>query len=169
MQQELIVQGRFFWSIEEPSGRIRARGHMANGIATAALNDALEVLFRAGSQRTTWYGGLIDLASYSALAAADTMSSHAGWVESTDYSESTRPQWSPGAASGGVIINSSAMSFTLNAAKTLVGLFVASNSTKGGTSGLLWSTGLFDDNQVMASGEVLKVFYQLTAAAGVGS
>src|SRR5687768_11508230 len=74
-----------------------------NGITTAGLNHALETQFRGGSAVNPWKLGLIDGSSTPALAAADTMSSHAGWTEVTAYAEAARPDWSPAAASGGIV------------------------------------------------------------------
>ena len=138
-------------------------------IVTVALNHDLETEFRSGTPVTTWYIGLIDSSGYTAVATADTMSSHAGWTEITDYSESTRVAWSPGAAAAGVIVNGTLASFTFTAAKTVKGLFLTSVSTKGGTTGTLFLTALADTEMAMTSGEVLKVQLTLTAAAGVGS
>lgn len=165
----VLVGGVFRWEAVGLDGLVRARGWMPNGITTAALNDLLEVYFRSGSQKASWYAGLISSTSYSALAAADTMSSHSGWTEATAYTPSTRPQWSPGAASSGVVLNSAAFTYTFTAEATVKGFFVASDSTKSGTTGTLLATGLFSSDQTFQTGEVLRGFYQLTAAAGSGS
>lgn len=149
--------------------RLISQGRLRNGICNAAVNDILNVYFRAVAQRTAWYCGLIDLAGFTALAQADTMASHAGWTEITAYSSATRPVWSPSAAAAGIIVNPSLIGFTMTANATAHGLFIASDNTKGGTAGLLWATGAFSSDQQMANGELLSVDYQLTAAAGAGS
>lgn len=169
MNATVVVGGVFTWERLSPDGEVVASGSFPNGITTAALNDVLEVYFRSGSQKASWYAGLISGTSYSALSAADTMSSHSGWTEATAYSNSTRPQWSPAAASGGITLNSSAFSYTFTAEATVKGFFVVSNSTKSGTTGTLLATGLFDSDQTFQSGEILRGYYQLTAAAGSGS
>ena len=48
-----------------------------NGITTAGINNLFNVYFGATSKAAAWYMGLIASSGYSALAAADTMSSHA--------------------------------------------------------------------------------------------
>lgn len=166
----LAYGGLFTFERWSPGGVRRIwRRTFRNGITTAGLNYAQETCFRSGAALATWYAGLIDNTGYSALAAADTMSSHAGWTELTDYNESTRQQWSPGAASNGVLVNASAMTFTFSATKTLKGGFIVSNSTKGGTTGTLWATGLADSALTFYAGEIARVTYSLTAAAGAGS
>lgn len=95
------------------------------------------------------------------------MSSHAGWTELQDYSESVRQTWSKGAASGGVMTNGTQMSFTINAnGKTAKGLFITTVSTKGGTTGTLLSAGAFSAAQAVYNGQVLKATYTITAVSG---
>ena len=52
-----------------------------NGITTAGINNLFNVYFGATSKASAWYLGLIASSGYSALSAADTISSHAGWTE----------------------------------------------------------------------------------------
>jgi len=138
-----------------------------NGVPNAALNDVLEVYLRGGTQKTTWYIGLIDNTGFSALAASDTMSSHAGWAEETDYSESVRQTCTFGAASGQTISNvSSVASFTISSNnQSIYGAFLVSNNTKGGTTGVLFATGAFASVQGLSTGQVLQVRYDCSAAS----
>lgn len=132
-----------------------------NGITTAGINNLFNVYFGATSKAAAWYMGLIASSGYSALAAADTMSSHAGWTEETsNYSQSTRPAWSPASASGGSVSNSSSVDFTITGSVTVKGIFIADNSTKSGTTGTLWATALFTSgDQALVNGQTLKVTY----------
>lgn len=132
-----------------------------NGITTAGINNLFNVYFGATSKAAAWYMGLIASSGYSALAAADTMSSHAGWTEETsNYSQATRPQWTPASASGGSVSNSSSVDFTITGTVTVKGIFLADNSTKSGTTGTLWATALFTSgDQVLVNGQTLKVTY----------
>lgn len=132
----------------------------------ATLDDILNVYFVVQSQTSNFYCGLVDNSGFTAFASGDTMSSHAGWAESTAYSNSTRIAWVPGTSSGGAgsITNGTAMSFTINATATIHGVFLSSVSTKGGTTGNLAGTAAFSGgNQSVNSGDTLKV--TLTAAA----
>jgi hypothetical protein len=162
----LLLQGRFEYFRCLPSGRIISHGFAPNGITTPAINDLFETQFRDGTKKPLWYLGLIRDDNYTALAAADTLAAHAGWEEGTEYSEVTRRAWSPGAAAGKAISNSAAVEFTSSTEQTYKGLFVASENTKSGTTGILWSTGLFDVEQSMPVGQVLKVYYTLNGREG---
>lgn len=134
-----------------------------NGITTAGLNYLLGNGFHSDTQLTTWYLFPINNSGYSALSAADTMASHAGWTESASYSETTRPSWGPGPASGGSILNGTPVVMTINAdGSVLVGMGVCSNSIKSGTTGTLWATGLFGSVQALNNGDVLKITYTVT-------
>ena len=134
-----------------------------NGITNVGKNSLLGVYFHADTQISTWYVGLVDNAGFSAFAAADTMSSHAGWTESTAYSEATRNEWTEDAAASQSITNSTALTFTMNGTATIKGIFVVSNSTKGGTTGTLWSTAAFASTVAVNSGDLLKVTYTVSA------
>lgn len=143
-------------------GRLISRHRAKNGIVNVALNDILETAFRQGTLRT-WCIGLYDSVGFTGLSASDTMSSHAGWTEITAYAEANRPAWGPGAATGQVVINSASVQFTMNANKVIRGLFVTSNNTKGGSTGILLSTGDLDQLASMQSAEVFKATYSLRA------
>lgn len=167
--------GGYFVSVpENPDGSFDpdnlavaiAKGRVAkNMVVNAALNDVLGVYLHNDTQKPTWYLGLIDNAGYSALSAGDTISSHAGWAESTAYSQSTRPAWNPDAPSGQTITNSTSVTFTANTSVTIKGAFVVSDNTKGGTSGLLFATGAFSSNQSLVNGQNLKCTYSCPATA----
>lgn len=135
-----------------------------NLVTTAGKNDLLTNYFKGSSYTAAFYVGLVDNASFSAYAAGDTMSSHAGWLESTAYSNSTRPALTLGTAASGSIDNSaSKASFTINASATLDGAFIATNSTKGGTTGVLYSCGAFSGgDRTVANGDTLQIQATLT-------
>ena|SRR6266849_29976 len=158
----LIFSGYFAYERWSPGGVLLARGHAKNMVTTAALNEVLNTYFNSAAQHANWYLGLIDLASFTALAAADTMASHAGWLEQTNYSQATRPAWGQGTATGASISNPGSAIFTLTGQLTVHGLFVASDNTKGGTTGTLWSTALLDSDQQFNNGEVFKLSYTLS-------
>ena len=131
-------------------------------IDNAALNTLLDSFFRNQAPPGNWYLGIIDAASFTALAIGDTMASHVGWIELTAYDGATRPLWASVAASGQLIVAPTVL-LTANAVKTWRGLFLASDSTKGGTSGILWATGLFDSTAALNPGEDITLSYELTA------
>jgi hypothetical protein len=137
-----------------------------NGITNAGIEDNEAVYFVAGTQKPLWYFGLINSTSYTALAAGDTMASHGGWIELTDYDETTRQVWAPSAPSGRIVASVSSATFTISATVTIKGAFLVSSSTKGGTAGTLWSTGLFGVAQSLIDNQTLRVSYTLTGTSG---
>lgn len=144
-------------------GRLIDEETVMNGITTAGKNSLLDIMFRAQTQLTAWYFGLIDNAGFTALADADVANSHTGWVEVTTYDEATRPQWSPDAAASAAISNTTAVTFNINATKTLNGMFIISQNTKGGTTGILWATASFSTTKPVADDDQIKLTYQIQA------
>lgn len=135
-----------------------------NDITNEGKGQILDIMFHDATQiaSTSWYIGLISNSGYSALAAGDTMASHSGWTEATGYTESTRVAWGPGASSSQTTTNASPATFDMNATATIKGIFVTSNSTKSGTSGKLWATGLFSADVPVNNGDQLKVTYSVS-------
>lgn len=135
-----------------------------NLVVNQGKNDILGVYFNDGTQTASgsWYMGLISSSGYSAIAAADTASSHAGWNEWTGYSESTRQLWGQGTAASQSVTNSTPVTFSINASGTVKGAFIITNSTKGGTTGKLWAAALFTADVPVNNGDQLKVTYTLS-------
>jgi hypothetical protein len=154
----------FMPSMRTRRGRKIAEHVFPNGMTTGGANDMLGTYFNSGTQQTAWSVGLIDNVSFSALNAADTMSSHAGWIENTAFS-GNRPTWTPAAASGGAISGTGPVSITVNSSVAIKGAFVCSNNTRGGTSGILWATGLLGSVQNLTNGQILSISYSTTLTA----
>ena len=135
-----------------------------NGIVNVGKDLALDVQFNDGVAiaQASWYIGLVDLSGYSALAAADTMSSHAGWNEFTSYTEGNRVAWGPGSASSQSVTNSTPATFNINGSGTVKGVFIVSNNTKSGTAGTLWATALFGADVPVTSGDQHKITYTVS-------
>jgi hypothetical protein len=156
------IAGEFILEAFDCHGNKKWEERFHNGTTTAGVNNMLSVQFASGTQSTSWFIGLINNASFTALAASDTIASHPGWVELTSYTEATRPAWSPGSPSGGSIANSSTVNFTINATVAIKGAFLVNQSTKGGTTGLMYATGAFDSVQNLVNADILKVTYTIT-------
>lgn len=134
-----------------------------NGVTNEGKDTILDSFFRNQAQPALWYLGLIDNAGTPALAAGDTMSSHAGWTEAVGYAEAVRPTWVTVAAASQSITNSVAATFTSNGSATLYGIFVPSDSAKSGTAGILWATAPFSAPIPIANLDVLKITYTVNA------
>lgn len=135
-----------------------------NTVTTVGKNHLLDTEFAGSSYTAAWYLGLISDSGYSAISAGDTMSSHAGWTEATAYAESTRVALSWNSASSGSKA-STTTSFSINAnATTIKGGFNTTGSAKSGTTGTLYSAGLFiGGDEVADSGDTLDVTYTASA------
>lgn len=120
----------------------------------------------SGSAYTAaFFLGLISSTSYSAVANADTMASHAGWQEAglavaPAYSESTRRTAAWAAATSRSKALSAGLVFTFTNSGTVKGPFLTTVSTKDGTTGTLYSAGLFTGgDQPVVNTNTLTVSY----------
>jgi hypothetical protein len=165
---KLGVGGYFVIECFDAGGNLRWEDTAENGVVNLALNDVLNVYLRNTAATANWYIGLVDNASFTGFAAADTVAAHSGWVENTNYSNPTRVQWSPGAASNQGVTNSVTADFNMTPVSpvTIKGLFLCSDNTKGGTGGLLFATAAFTGgNQTVNNGDTLKVTYTVNASS----
>lgn len=137
-------EGKFYCE-HRRNGKLVANYEWFNTIMDAAVNKLWDTYFNALTQISagSWVISLISGASFSAISAADTMAAHAGWLEMTGYSEGVRQPWGQGAAATRAITNASPVLFTSSGTATVNGMFITSQNTKAGTTGVLWSAGQF--------------------------
>lgn len=142
-----------------------------NLVVNVGLKDMNEKYFTGSAYTATWFVGLYGAGSSNNPAAGDTAASHAGWTEVTAYSQATRPAATFGTsttADPSVISNSaSPASFSINGTTTVGGAFLISNSTKGGTTGILFSAADFASpgDRSVVSGDTLVVTYTFSLDA----
>lgn len=147
-----------------PDGQVKWVEEVDNLVVTEGLNDSLDKHLKGSSYTAAWYVGLTT--SSDTFAAGDTMSSHSGWTESTAYSNATRPALTLGTVSAGSVDNSASKAvFNINATATIGGAFVCSNSTKSGTTGILYGGAAFTADRSVANGDTLNVTVTCTASA----
>lgn len=147
-------------------GRLKWIEEFDNLVVTAGLNDSLDKHLKGSGYTAAWYVGLTD--GTPTVDPADTMGSHAGWVEVTAYDEATRPALTLGSVSGGSVDNSASKArFTVSSDGTTIGgAFVTSVNTKGGATGVLYGAGAFTGgDKVLGDNDTLDVTVTLTAAA----
>ena len=147
-----------------PDGKLKWEEIFENVVTTVGKNDLLDKYFAGSGYTATWYLGLIDADGYTTgPAVGHTMASHTGWAESTEYSEANRPTITFAAASGGSKSSSADVRHTMNASTTIKGAFVVNNNTKGGTTGILYSAGLFTGgDKVLQSADKLDTAVTLS-------
>ncbi|MGH8259862.1 MAG: hypothetical protein ACREUG_09245 [Steroidobacteraceae bacterium] len=158
--RQLIVLERELAAIPRESAW---RDGFVNTVVTVGKDYLLDTIFAGSAYTAAWYLSLISITSYSAIAAADTMASHAGWTESSAYSNSTRPAPAFSAAAAGSKATSAAVVFNINAGDTIKGGFTSTNNAKAGATGTLYSAGLFTGgDQPVSSGGTLNVSLTLS-------
>lgn len=140
-----------------------------NTVVTVGKNAMLDnALAGSGYTVTGPYMGLISSNSYSAISAADTMSSHAGWLEAgsatNPFYTSPRKTAAWSAATAGSKALSSALSFSITSNGTAKGAFLVFGSGAlsqiDSTAGTLFSAGLFSGgDRALLAGDTLNVSY----------
>lgn len=158
---ESEVHGRYTVQCFGPDGKLKWSDEIENLVTTVGKNNMLDNHLAGSAYTAAWYMGLIGATSYTTGAAVgDTAASHGGWAEDVTYSQGARPTAAFSAASAGSKALSSALTFSINGTVTIKGCFLISNSTKGGTTGTLYSAGTFTGgDKALASGDTLSVSY----------
>jgi hypothetical protein len=150
MRHAFKLKGFYKVRLLNHDGSIAREAIVPNGITNGGKDTVLDIVFNAVATIPNWYVGLIDTVGYTGVDPDDTMSSHSGWNEYQGYSEISRELWNTEPPEDQSIINSTTnfIQFTIPGTAVLKGLFVVSDSTKGGTAGILWSTALFEDSNI---------------------
>ena len=163
--------GRFAIECFDKDGKLKWSAEESNLVVNVGLQYMAGVALTSTAQITTWYIGLYGAAASNNPSASDTASSHGGWTEVTPYSNATRPSATFAAATAAnpsVVTNSaSPATFNINASSTVGGAFLISNSTKGGTTGTLFSAADFSSpgDRSVVSGDTLTVTYTFSLDA----
>ncbi len=170
-KEKIQAGGVFTVKCVDQDGNVKWTAEKHNLVVNVGLKDMNDKYFTGSSYTAAWYIGLYGSASTNNPAASDTMSSHAGWTEVTDYSQSNRPTATFAAATTAdpsVITNSaSPATFSMNATTTVGGAFLTSNNTKGGTTGILFSASDFQapGDRSVVSGDTILVTYTFSLDA----
>src|SRR5574337_834644 len=160
--QKAICHGLFIHSVNGEDERSDK-----NMWVTEGRNHALDVVFGAGTQATSWYLALFtgDVSVASTWTAANFAANATENTSTAEgYTNSTRPAWTKdAAASSGSITNnaSNKINYTFATASTVTvrGAGFLTTNTRGGTSGVLMSASRFSADRAMANSDILSVGY----------
>ena len=174
------VEGHYIVECRDKDGNLKWEESFPNLVVAAGKQLMLDTLLKGSSYSVTGpFLGLIDGASPT-FSAADTMSSHGGWSEFTNYTVG-------GSAVRGTAVFASATStgttptnVTTSAATaitytitggggTVGGCFLVTgsgaSSTQSNTGGTLYSAGAFTTAKVTTAGDTVSVTYSTTATS----
>lgn len=167
------IGGRYDFECFDRDGNLKWRDHVDNLITDVGKNYLLECGLQASALTTVGpYMGLISSVSYSAIVAADTMASHAGWTEA---GSTNGPGFSArlslaglfNAAASGAKAMSAPATFNITATGTAKGVFLVTGSgavaTLMSTAGTLFSAGLFAaGDKIVGNGDVINASFTAT-------
>lgn len=168
--ESATAKGVYHMQCFDKDGNLKWEAECPNLVVNGGLQDMNNKYFLGSSYTAAWYIGLYGAGASNTPAATDTASSHAGWTEVTPYSQATRPACTfatPTTANPSVATNSASPAvYSINATSTVGGAFLISNSTKGGTTGTLYSASDFTSpgDRSVVSGDTLNVTYTLSLA-----
>jgi hypothetical protein len=154
----------------DKDGKLKWEDKSHNLVVNQGLKDMNDKYFAGSGYTAAWYIGLITgPSSGTTLSATDTLASHAGWTEFTNYAGSRKAAVFAAAtlADPSVITNSaSPASFSISGAGGVVaGAFLA--SVNSGTSGILFSESDFQapGDRTVVSGDTLNITYAFSLDA----
>lgn len=180
MSETVGIEGIYHVVCRDKDGNIKWEEKFDNLVNAVGKQLMLDTLLSGSSYTTVGpYLGLISGASPT-FAASDTMSSHSGWTEFTNYTvggsavrgtASFSSATSTGTTPSNVTTKAaSAITYTITGAGgTVGGCFLVTgsgaSSTQGNTSGTLYSAGAFSTAKVTTAGDTVSVTYSTTATS----
>lgn len=178
--EDMGIAGYYHVECRDKDGNPKWEDKFPNLVVAVGKQLMLDTLLSGTTYTTVGpYLGLISGASPT-FAATDTMTSHAGWTEFTNYTvggSAVRGTAAFGAAtsSGTTPSNvttkaATAITYTITGAGgTVGGCFLVTgsgaSSTQSNTSGTLYSAGAFSTAKVTTAGDTVTVTYSTTATS----
>jgi hypothetical protein len=168
--EKIQAGGVFHVQCLDKDGNLKWEDQMHNLVVNEGLQNMNTEYFKGSTYTAAFFLGLVTgPGSGTTYAAADTLASHAGWTEYTDYSGARKAVTFGTAttADPSVISNSaSPSSFTISGAGGVVaGAFLCTVSS--GTSGVLFSEADFQapGDRTVVAGDTLNVTYTFSLDA----
>jgi hypothetical protein len=160
----MAIEGYYTAICYSVDGFVKWADDIHNVVCTLGKNATLDGILGNTAQGAVVMG----LKGTGTAVAADTMTSHATWLEvglanAPTYS-GNRPAPSFSAASSGSKATSSAVSFTITGTGTVAGCFIniGGSATKDTTTGVLFSAGDFSSSKAVVNGDTIAVTYTAT-------
>lgn len=161
-RQGVIAKGKYYDRINDGEWSCTDNLVVSEGL-THILNVALGSTAKPAGYYLALFGGATaPAANWTASNFPSVASEIVSLTEG--YTNATRPAWTPSEASSGSISNLSATaSLTIATAATLsvTGAALLTNSTRGGTSGVLISATKFAAARTFQNGDVYQLGYEL--------
>jgi hypothetical protein len=162
--------GTFHFKCFDKDGNLKWEDSAKNLVVNTGLQDMNTKYFKGVTYSAAWYIGLVEgPASGNTYAAADTLASHAGWSEDTNYSGGNRATATFGTATTAdpsVIDNSGSVAvFSITGTTTVAGAFLTTIQDNTNNTGLLFSVSNFTGgDRAVISGDTLNVTYEFSLA-----
>jgi len=168
--ERIKAGGVFHFQCFDKDGNLKWEESTHNLVVNEGLQYMNTQFFKGSSYTAAWYLGLITgPGSGTSFAGADTLASHSGWTEFSNYSGARKAVTFGTAttADPSVIDNSGSVAqFTISGGGgTVAGAFLATVSS--GTSGTLFSEADFQSpgDRVVVAGDTLNVTYTFSLDA----
>jgi len=176
--EEMGIHGNYHVLCHDENGNLKWEEEFPNLVNAIGKQLMLDTLLRGSAYTVVGpYLGLIN--SGGTFAAADTMTSHAGWTEFTNYTVGTAIRgtavFAASTSSGTTPTNvttsaATAITYTITGAGgTVGGCFLVTGtgavSTQGSTAGTLYSAGNFATAKAVTAGDTVAVTYSTTATS----
>ena len=165
--------GVFHVQCFDKDGNLKWEEKAHNLVVNEGLQNMNDEFFSGSGYNATWYLGLVTGPGVgNTYAAGDTLASHVGWTESTDYNTSGPGERQPANFGAATLADPSEIDnsgspavFNMTATTDIAGAFLASVDT--GTSGILFSVSSFQSpgDRSVVSGDTLNVTYEFSLDA----
>ena len=166
--------GTFIFEARDKDGNVKWTAEAKNLTTNQGRQDMNTKYFTGTTYTAAWFIGLVNNSPTPSYSVSDTMASHAGWVETTDYSGSNRATANFGTATTAdpsVIANTVASggtvaSFSITGTVTIDGAFLSATQDNSTNTGVLFSVAAFEapGDRSVVNGDTLNVTYQFSLA-----